>query len=201
MANHRPAAVQVKAPHLEKSASQKYQVPPERVTRYSPMATFGSTAALPLVPFRRHFWATFVTIVLGLEFTIFPNDRYQCGRRDPTAPTHHDLSCTQWAAYTAGHEIIVHVLELCISGGILVQTGSKVPNQSSIIDQGANVHTKTATDQPSEVTDFSIVNATQGDNEPVPCDPVSIPVVEAELGRGSASTATAASNHHDGPPE
>jgi hypothetical protein len=49
---------------------------------------------------------------------------------------------------------------LCISGGIPVQTGSKVPNKSPNLDQHADVHTKTATDQPSEVADVSIVNAT-----------------------------------------
>jgi len=168
MTNLRPTAVRVKAQHPEKSAFQEYQVPSERVTRYSPMATFGSTAALSFVPFKRHLWAFFVTLVLGLEYTVFPDDKCLCGGRDPTAPTHHDLSCNRWAAFTAGHEIIVHVLErLCISGGIPVQTGSKVPAKLPNLDQRADVHTKTAIDQPSEVIDVSIVHATRGDDEPV----------------------------------
>ena len=168
MANLRPIAVKVKAPQQENSAFQDYYVPPERVTRYSPMATFGSTAALSFVPFKRHFWAFFVTHVLGLEYPVFPNDRCQCGERDPTAPSHHDLSCKRWAAFTAGHEIIVRALErLSISGGIPVQTGSKVPNKSPNLDQRADVHTKLVTDKPSEVIDVSIVHATRGDDEPV----------------------------------
>jgi hypothetical protein len=168
MANLSPTAVKVKAPHPEESAFQPYHVAPERVTRYSPMATFGSTAALSFVPFKRHFWAFFVTLVLGLEYPVFPNDRCQCGERDPTAPTHHDLSCKRWAAFTAGHEIIVHALErLCISGGIPVQTGSKVPKKSPNLDQRADVHTKLVTDKPSEVIDVSIVHATRGNDEPV----------------------------------
>src|SRR6056300_1055821 len=192
MTNLRPTAVRVKAQHPEKSAFQEYQVPQGRVTRYSPMATFGSTAALSFVPFKRHLWAFFVTLVLGLEYTVFPDDKCLCGGRDPTSPTHHDLSCNRWAAYTAGHEIIVHVLErLCISGGIPVQTGSKVPNKLPNLDQPADVHTKTAIDQPSEVIDVSIVHATRGDDEPVV-------EAEARLQRLlSATIAAALKNRHN----
>jgi len=186
MANLSPTTVKVKAPHPVQSAFEKYQVTPERVTRYSPMATFGSTAALPFVPFKRHFWAFFVTFALGLEYPIFTNDRCQCGERDPTAPTHHDLSCKRWAAYTAGHEIVVHALErLCISGGIPVQTGSKVPAKSPNLDQRADVHTKLATGKPSEVIDVSIVHATRGNDEPVV-------EAEARLSRLKPETITAA---------
>jgi hypothetical protein len=134
----------------------------------------------------------FVTLALGLEYPIFTDDRCQCGERDPTAPTHHDLSCKRWAAFTAGHEIIVHALErLYISGGIPVQTGSKVPNKSPNLDQRADVHTKLATDKPSEAIDVLIVHATRGNDEPVV-------EAEARLQRLQPATITAAlKTRHD----
>jgi len=168
MAALTPTTVHVTAQPSENSAFAEHWAPQKTRSRYSPMATCGSTAALRFLPFRRFLWSTFVNTVLGLEYTLFPDDKCKCQGRDPTNPTHHDLSCKHWAAYNAGHEIIVKSLErLCISGGIPVQIGSKVPRKHPQSNECGDVHTKLDPGLRSEVIDVSEVHATAGDNEPV----------------------------------
>ena len=168
MAALTPTTVRVTAQPVVDSAFQQHWAPQNTFTRYSPLATFGSTAALSFLPFRRFLWATFVNIVLGLEYTLYPDDKCQCQGRDPTNPTNHDLSCKRWAAYNAAHEVIVKGLErLCISGGIPVQIGSKVPKKHPQSNECGDVHTKLDPGQRSEIFDVSVKHCTAGADEPI----------------------------------